>query len=207
MVGRRGGASKRPARAPKKKSSGDDEEKKDDDDDVDYGAATGDPDVDELGDAMRKSLSLKTYFHRCRRQGYPIVVWAWTSGTTGITYITIRVQLLGTTVKDDLEVEMKDEGRKLRIRVNFPEGGEDTNPEHLLLLNAGSDQPFTPQHPQYAILKAGNTALKNAAVDKKEEDMSRLCWIFHSSAIQMASSIHSRLHRSSRTRFKSACSH
>jgi len=163
-----------PARAPpKKKKAAEEEEKKvdvDDDDDVNYGAATGDADVDEVADAMRKSLSLKTYFHRCRRQGYPIIIWAWTSGTTGITYITVRVQLLGTTLRKDLECEMLEEGRKLRIRVNFPEGGEDTNLEHLIVLNRGSDQGFTPQHPQYAILKAGQTALRNVAMDKKEED-------------------------------------
>jgi len=171
MPGRKKSAKTPPHVPKKKKAATEDDEKKDDfDDDVDYESSTGNAEMDKLAESICKSLSMKDFFFRCRRHGYPIVVWSWTDGGTGITYITVRVQLLGTTVRKDLDVSMEDEGRKLCVRVNFPDGGEDCNPEHLLLLNSESNVPFSRTHSMYTKLSEGRRAIMEAAASMKEDD-------------------------------------
>jgi len=126
--------------------------------------------VDNLASKIDQSLLIKHYFRRYRKKGFPCCVWAW-SDEEGVTFLTIRVQLLGTTIGADCSAEFEEEGRSLKIRIVFPDGGEDTNPEHLLLLNGDYDPDYSRSHPQYTSLQAGRRVYSEAAESPDDEDV------------------------------------
>jgi len=106
-------------------------------------------------------MSVRTYFFRDRKHGLPFVVWAWTDGNSGITYITIRVQLLGTMRGEDISPKIIKDGNGVRITIKFPEGGEDTKPEYLLMMNHEIEE-YDTNHPQYVALKTADRIINDA---------------------------------------------
>jgi len=102
-----------------------------------------------------------TYFFRDRKHGLPIVIWAWTNGDSSMTYIMIRVQLLGTMRGEDISPKIIKDGNGICITIKFPKGGEDTKLEYLLMMNHGIKE-YDTNHPQYVALKTADRIINDA---------------------------------------------
>jgi hypothetical protein len=120
-----------------------------------------------ISNEIERAMSVRTYFRRDRSQKLPIVVWAWNDGESTTTYITVRVELLGTMRAKDIKPEIVRNGRLVRVSISFPRGGELTNPEHLLLLNQDFDE-FNENHSQYANLAMAHRHANDALLDGEE---------------------------------------
>jgi hypothetical protein len=117
--------------------------------------------MDQLTRRLQQSASMKSYYHRERKQGLPWVAWSWMDGPSRTWYVTIRVELFGSIRARDIHPKIIGKGSKVRIVVKFWEGGELTDPAHLLMLQHHVTG-FNENHPQHTALACGHRALSDA---------------------------------------------
>ena len=128
--------------------------------------------VEALTLKLEQAMRMRSHFHRDRSQKFPIVTWAWDDGAEQTTYITIRVELLGTVRARDIHARTV-LGKQVEIFIDFPHGGELTNPDHLLALNQDLAD-FNENHPQYTVLGMGHRHLNDAMQEEEVDDQVRL---------------------------------
>ena len=83
--------------------------------------------------------------------------------------MTIRVELLGTIRARDLRASILKLGWLVKVEVNFPRGGELTNPDHLLLLNR-EFKDYSENHSQYSCLAMAHRFASDAIYDGDDEN-------------------------------------
>ena len=140
---------------------------------VDFGEEKKDgEDVANLADQLQARLHMKDYYRRHHIDGLLVTVWNWSqeevaSGDQEVYYISICVAVLGCVEDDDVFAKVVGP-KTVRVYIDYPEGGEDTMAEHLLIQHA--DNPdFTITHPKYVALSRGARAYKEVVSDRRSK--------------------------------------
>jgi len=162
--------SRKKAAPKKKKGEAEEAQEAEETDDVDYGAQGEDDDMDYLAAKVRSTLAIKTFFHHDRKQGLPFVVWSWMDAKTGVWFTSFRVELLGTTLKSHVSPKIIENGNAVRVRVEFPDGGETANPAHFLKLYEKTNIEYGEGHAHYTAFASGLRAWTDA-IDSDDEDV------------------------------------
>lgn len=100
------------------------------------------------------------YYKHHRIEGTLITVWSWaknklSSDSMPVFYLSIWISLYGFVEDDDIEAWIA--GQKfVKVKIHYRKGGEDTNPEHLLVQHDECNPAFTTDHSKYNVLAQGH---------------------------------------------------